>query len=66
MNSALRKSNKSGIRGVGLDKRSGKWKARIGFKGKKIGLGIYDDINDAKDAYEAAAIKYHGEFAKII
>ncbi len=46
----LRVTNTSGYTGVYQDKKSGKWIARITFKGKAYSLGSYDDIEDAVKA----------------
>jgi len=32
--------------------------------GKEINLGYFDDLEDAKWAYAAAALKYHGAFGR--
>jgi hypothetical protein len=51
--------------GVSIDNRIGKWRARIMYKGKTVWLGnFYNDIEAAK-AYDAAAKKYYGEFARL-
>lgn len=62
-NNPKRSHNTSGYKGVYLNKRNGKWFASIGFNGRFIYIGIFKDIKDAARAYNAAAIKYHGEFA---
>ena len=56
----------SGYKGVGLKNCGGKyryWCARITVDGKTISLGFFPDKEAAARAYDAAAIKYHGEFA---
>jgi hypothetical protein len=40
--------------------------ARIKAGEKDIYLGCYVNLDDAKSAYEAAAVKYHGEFTPIL
>lgn len=56
--------NKSGHKGVRWRKDELKWEALIGVNGKLIGLGMFMDINEAAMAYQTAAKKYHGEFAR--
>ncbi|MFH1369677.1 MAG: HNH endonuclease [Planctomycetota bacterium] len=51
--------------GVFFDKNCGKWRAKIGHQGKYIYLGIFDNELDAVKAYDAAARKYYGEFARL-
>jgi len=42
----------------------GKYRARIRHKNKRIHLGVYSTIEDAKKAYAEAALEYFGEFAR--
>jgi len=46
-NMSKSKANSSGVTGVVLDTRQGKWLALIGVKGKLIRIGIYEDKNEA-------------------
>lgn len=57
-------NNKSGFKGVHWSSSAGKWQAQIMFNMKKKSLGYFEDKNDAHKAYQAAAAKYHGEFAR--
>lgn len=41
------------------------WQANIRINGKNINLGTFKNEIDAAQAYNNAAIKYHGEFANI-
>lgn len=66
-NSANRKANrnsKSGVKGVYWDNGSGKWRAQIKFSGKARYLGIFDKIEDAKAAHDAAAKELFGDFCR--
>lgn len=55
----LHKDNTSGYKGVTYDKLRKKWRAYIGFKGKHINLGYYEEIVDAIEARHQAEIKYY-------
>jgi len=57
-------NNKSGVKGVCWDKEANKWLAQIQIKNKKIKLGRFVKLEDAKLAYEIASVKYFGEFAR--
>jgi len=63
-NSKIPKNNKSGYKGVHPEKRTGKWYSQIQVNKKRICLGTFDTPEEARAAYCAAAIKYHGEFAR--
>lgn len=58
-------TNKSGFKGVSLKKKTGKWIAQINYKKRKIHVGTYDTPEEAHKAYCEAAVKLHGEFAKL-
>jgi hypothetical protein len=64
-NSQIPINNTSGYKGVSYNKRYKKWEAHISFNNKLLNLGSFIDPIDAARAYNAAAIKYHGEFAHI-
>ncbi len=50
-------------KGVFLRKRSGRFEALIGIKGKRIYLGSFDSEIDAARVYNKAALEHFGEFA---
>lgn len=52
-------------KGVSLARKTGKWTAQIGVYGKPIVLGRFKNEVDAAHAYNKAALKYFGEFARI-
>ena len=60
-----RKNTTSRFIGVHFAKREKKWVAQIEHTKKKIWLGYFADEADAARAYDAAAAKYHGEFARL-
>ena len=55
----------SKYKGVHLDRNRNKYRAIIGCNRKRIFLGYFDNETDAAKAYDEAAKKYHGEFAKL-
>lgn len=64
-NSRMRIDNASGYKGVSLDVRRGRWRACIRIDRKNLHLGMFDTPELAHEAYCEAAIKYHGEFARL-
>ena len=51
--------------GVNWHKQRSKWVAKIRINYKRLHLGLFEREEDAALAYNAAAIKYHGEFARL-
>lgn len=64
-NADIRRNNTSGYKGVCWNKRRGKWMSGIGHKGKNLHLGYFTDKRDAAQAYNFAAARLHGEFARM-
>lgn len=62
-NTKKRSDNKSGVKGVFWAEKYGKWEAQIQIGGKSTSLGRFSDIQDAANAYKAAAAEAFGEFA---
>jgi hypothetical protein len=58
MNSKLRSTNKSGVRGVYYEKQTRKWRAAIKISGQSIKLGRYEELEDAAEARRTAEKKY--------
>ena len=55
-------TNTSGCRGVYFDKNTGKWRARLKFKGKIMNFGSYKNFEDAVKARKEAEQRIYGEF----
>lgn len=53
----------TGVKGVSPHSKSGKYRAAIRIEGKRLWLGLFNTIDEAAAAYEAAAKAHHGEFS---
>ena len=62
-NQTPRKNTTSKHKGVSWDTAQHKWVTQIQFNKKKRALGVFDNENEAVEAYNTAAIKLFGEFA---
>jgi hypothetical protein len=58
-------NNTSEFKGVSYAKRLNRYRASITVDGKYIGLGYYNTAADAGHAYNVAANKYFGEYARL-
>ncbi len=57
-NQRRRKDNTSGVTGVVWSEQSGRWSAFIGHKGRRIHLGLFDDIPSAAAVRQQAMRDY--------
>lgn len=64
-NTGPRKNNKCGFKGVSYVAKLSKWQARIMADRVLHLLGYFDTPQAASAAYEAAARRLHGEFARV-
>lgn len=59
-----RQKRGDGYKGV-KDNKYGRWEARIQFNKRSLHLGTFDTAQQAAEAYNDAAVQYHGEFARL-
>lgn len=64
-NQKQQSNNTSGYKGVYWDICKKRWHARIQANRKRIFLGLFDSKKEAAHAYNEAALKHHGEFARL-
>lgn len=57
--------SKTGYIGVYPEGKKKKFRAVVGFNGMRIHLGVFDTALEAAHSYNQAALRYHGEFAKL-
>jgi hypothetical protein len=62
MNRHIGKNNTSGVKGVCWHSRDNEWRAQIGYRGKNIHLGGFQNFEDAVAARKQAEEKYFKEF----
>ena len=60
-NSKIKSNNTTGYKGVSLKRN--KYRARIRIGGKEINLGCFKTAKEASEAYDAAVVHHHKEFA---
>lgn len=61
-NTRRSKANTSGYKGVYWCRSANKWAAQIKFQGTRHYLGVFENINDAKEARDEAAKIYHSNY----
>jgi len=64
-NRSLQQGGASQFKGVYWYKQYKKWQVQLGINGNRIFLGYFKKEIDAAKAYNKAAIKYFGEFARL-
>lgn len=63
-NARGRRTSHTGVKGVSYETKSGRYYARITVGRVTTRLGNFDTIEEAQAAFEAAALKLHGAFAR--
>ncbi len=61
-NRPIPRNNTTGFKGVSFFKW--RYQAHIGYQGRKLHLGYYATAEEAHSAYQDAAFRLHGEFAR--
>ena len=64
-NRKISSNNTSGYKGFHYNIRDNMWRSTIRINNKRLHIGNFIDITDAAKAYNEAAIKFHGEFARL-
>jgi hypothetical protein len=64
-NRGKQNNNQSGLKGVSWHKKGKKWITQLKLNKKNIYLGLFKNKERAAVAYNEAATKYHGEFARL-
>jgi hypothetical protein len=64
-NRPIRKDNKSGSAGICWNNQYKKWVVRITTNGKRLYLGKFINLDEAKKVVKTAKLNFHGEFANV-
>ena len=64
-NGHIRRTNKSGYKGIGFCLHLGLYRAKLQHRMSSIHLGYFKTAKEAHEAYKIGAKKYFGEFARI-
>ena len=64
-NRGLQRNSSSGYKGVYFEEARNKWRAQIEINNRRLHLGYFNNAEKAAFAYDTAAKKYFGEFAKL-
>lgn len=64
-NTPLRRDNTSGTKCVSWSKERNKWIVKIGVDCRYVHVGYFEDKAEAVAAYRAAAVRLHGEYARL-
>jgi hypothetical protein len=64
-NQGLRANNRTGFKGISLNRQTNRWFARIKHKNKTKYLGHFDTPEEAHAAYAVMARHLNGEFARV-
>lgn len=64
-NKCVQSNNKSGLKGASFHKQTGRWRAAIFVAGKQMHLGLFSTPEEAHIAYNIAAKKHFGVYARI-
>lgn len=63
-NSRIRKNSKSGYKGVSFDRKSRRYQAKATKDRHQMHFGCFQFVRNAAFAYDRAAVRLHGEFAR--
>lgn len=65
INQMVTKNNTLGVKGVSYANKHKSYQTAIAIDGKRTYLGSFNTIEEASLVYQAASLKYHGEFSTV-